>query len=516
MQTIKRALISVYDKRNLAYLSGELNALGVEIISTGKTAKKIRELGVPVKEVSSFTGFPEMLGGRIKTLHPKIHAAILFRRGNKQDEEEIKKFSFSPIDMVVVNLYPFVEIAGRESSTEAEIIESIDIGGPTLIRSAAKNFEHVVVVVDPDDYEAVITEMKEKQCTVSFETRRRLMAKAFTRTARYDWNIAKFFSQKKEDFPQFLKMRYERSYNLRYGENPHQKATAYTRWGEICIFDAKIYAGKTMSFNNFLDADAALGLIREFKDDIATIIIKHTNPCGGAIGKTLVESYKKAFQSDPGSAFGSVVAFSRPVDLETAKEIGNRFVDVILAPGYDDDALLVLKQKNNRRILDITNLLYEPAPRLVARNVWGGILYQEYDNIIYDESALRFVTKRKPTKYELAAMKFATKFVKHTKSNAIVFSTDTQLTGVGAGQMSRIDACKIAIQKARRDGFDLSKSVMASDAFIPFPDVIDEIAKEEVKAVIQPGGSIKDKEIVSACDSYGIAMAFTGVRHFRH
>ncbi len=516
VQKIKRALISVFDKRKLDSFSSELSKLGVELISTGNTAKKIKEAGVKVTEVSSFTGFPEILEGRVKTLHPKIHGGILYRRGNKKDEEEVKKHSIQPIDMVVANLYPFIEIAGKPDATMQEIIENIDIGGPSLIRAAAKNFENVAVVVDPDDYAEIISEMKKNSGFLSPQTRRRLMAKAFTRTARYDWNISKYFSQKKEDFPQFLKMRFERSYDLRYGENPHQRATAYTKWGEISIFDAKIHAGKIMSFNNFLDADSALGLIREFKGETATVIIKHTNPCGGATGKSLVDSYEKAFQSDPGSAFGSVIAFSRPVDLATAKAIGDRFVDVILAPGYDDDALLMLEQKKNRRILDITNLLNEPTPKMVARNVWGGILYQEYDSIIYDEKSLQFVTKRKPNKQELAAMKFSTKFVKHTKSNALVFSTDSQVTGVGAGQMSRIDSCRIAIQKARHDGFDLSKSVMASDAFIPFPDVINEIAKEKVKAVLQPGGSIHDADVIAACDKYGIAMAFTGIRHFRH
>ncbi|PIN82910.1 bifunctional phosphoribosylaminoimidazolecarboxamide formyltransferase/inosine monophosphate cyclohydrolase, partial [Candidatus Micrarchaeota archaeon CG11_big_fil_rev_8_21_14_0_20_47_5] len=264
------------------------------------------------------------------------------------------------------------------------------------------------------------------------------------------------------------------------------------------------------------DADSALGLIREFEGETATVIIKHTNPCGGAIGKTLMESYEKAFQSDPGSAFGSVIAFSKPVDLETAKAIGSRFVDVILAPGYDDDALLILKQKTNRRILDITHLLAMSAPKFVSRHVWGGILYQEYDGIIYDEKRLKCVTKRKPSAYELSALRFAVKFVKHTKSNALVFSTDKQVVGVGAGQMSRIDSCRIGMQKAKMDGFDLSKSVMASDAFIPFPDVIEEIAKEKVKAVLQPGGSLNDNDVISACDKHGIAMLFSGIRHFRH
>ncbi|MFA5105856.1 MAG: bifunctional phosphoribosylaminoimidazolecarboxamide formyltransferase/IMP cyclohydrolase [Candidatus Micrarchaeia archaeon] len=510
-----RALISVFDKRGIEQFAKGLAARGIEILSTGGTSKALQEAGVPVRDVSDFTGFPELFNGRVKTIHPKIHGGILYRRDVNEHVISAKKHGIEPIDIVVVNLYPFAKIASQTDSILEDIIENIDIGGPALVRAAAKNYNNVLVITDPSDYESALEYVKSGSNDVEF--RKSLMIKAFAMTSEYDWTISKFFGQKKEAFPEFLDFHYQRAYPLRYGENPHQKAVAYKQWGKLSIFDAKIYSGKQMSYNNFLDADTALAIIREFQDAKATVIVKHNNPCGGAAGSTLKESYDLAFMSDPGSAFGSVIAFSDVVDIETANAIGDRFVDVILAPGYDSDALLRLSAKPNRRILDISYLFkLNMSGQRIYRQVAGGILYQEADQVVYDPSAAKCVTKRAPSSHELDSMYFGTKFVKHTKSNALVFSTDRQLTGVGAGQMSRIDSCKLAMSKAKHDGFDLSKSVMSSDAYIPFRDVIDEIAPLGVKAVVQPGGSIRDQDVIDACNEYGIAMLFTGIRHFRH
>ncbi len=510
-----RALISVFEKRGIEQFARNLSSLGIEILSTGGTSKHLKSTGVPVKDVSDFTGFPEMFDGRVKTIHPKIHGGILFRRDVNEHKMSAKKHGIEPIDIVVVNLYPFAQIASQIDALHEDIIENIDIGGPSLIRAAAKNYEHVLVVVDPSDYDAVFEHIKSGVSDSEF--RKSLMIKAFAKTSEYDWTISKFFGQKKEAFPEFLDFHFQKTYPLRYGENPHQKAVAYKQWGKLSLFDAKIYSGKQMSYNNFLDSDTALAIIREFQNEKATVIVKHNNPCGGAVGTTLKESYELAFMSDPGSAFGSVIGFSDIVDIETANAIGDRFVDVVLAPGYDSDALLRLSAKPNRRILDISYLLrLNMAGQRIYRQVAGGILYQEADQVVYDLESAKAVTKRAPTKYENDAFFFGTKYVKHTKSNGVIFSTDRQLTGVGAGQMSRIDSCRIAISKAKHDSFDLSKSVMSSDAFIPFRDVIDEVAPTGIKAVVQPGGSIRDQDVIDACDEYGIAMIFTDIRHFRH
>ena len=517
--SIRRALVSVWDKRGLAPFAKELASMGVEIISTGGTAKFLRENGIETKEVSEITGFPELFGGRVKTLHPKIHGAILYRRDRKEHVEQAKKSGIEPIDIVVANLYPFEQVAGREGTAFDQAIEMIDIGGPAMVRAAAKNHEHVVVVTDPEDYGWVAGELKENG-EIVMGKRRELALKAFARTSSYDAAICRYLSavNNTDLFPDFLEMRFERAYPLRYGENPSQQAAAYRILGRTSILDSKIHAGsKAMSYNNFLDADTAFGLIREFKDCTATIILKHNNPCGGAEGKTLEESYLKAHAGDPLSAFGGVIAFSRRVDAATANAIGTKFIELVLAPGYDDDALEILKQRESRRIMDVSNIWDLSVERAVNfRYITGGMLYQGRDPGIYDKGAIKVATKRKPTQAELDDAYFATKFCKHTKSNAISIAKNLQLVGNGAGQMSRVDACKIAIDKAKRFGFDLQGTTAASDAFFPFRDAVDELANAGIACIVQPGGSVRDAEAIAAADEHGISMVFTGRRHFKH
>ncbi|MCX8175346.1 MAG: bifunctional phosphoribosylaminoimidazolecarboxamide formyltransferase/IMP cyclohydrolase [Candidatus Micrarchaeota archaeon] len=515
---IRRALVSVWDKRNLAFFAKGLAQLGVEIISTGGTAKFLRENGIECREVSQITGFPELFEGRVKTLHPKIHGGILFKRGNEEHRRQAAGAAIEPIDLVVVNLYPFEQIAGKEGARLEDAVEMIDIGGPAMVRAAAKNFESVLVVVDPNDYEEVLGRMREG--SISLEMRRRLALKAFARTSSYDAAICRFLStiEGSDLYPDFLEMRFEKAYPLRYGENPAQKAAAYRLLGRTSILDSKIHAGsKSMSYNNFLDADTAFSLIREFKDEIACAILKHNNPCGAAVGKTLVEAYERAYAGDPLSAYGGVVAFSRKVDAETAKAIGTKFIEVALAPGYDEDALEILKQKESRRLLDVSNIWDMSVERAVNfRYITGGMLYQGRNPGIYDKNAIKVVTKRQPTARELEDCYFATKIVKHTMSNAISIAKNFQLIGNGSGQMSRVDSCTIAVDKARRNGFDLNGSVAASDAFFPFRDAVDVLAKAGVSCIVQPGGSVRDEDSIKAADEYGISMIFTGRRHFKH
>lgn len=516
---VKRALVSVWDKRNLAPFAESLTGMGIEIISTGGTSKFLKGNGIAVREVSDLTGFPELFEGRVKTLHPKIHGGILYRREKKGHVEQAAKNGISAIDLVVVNLYPFEQVAGKEGVLLEEAIENIDIGGPAMVRAAAKNFQNVAVVVDPADYDMIIAELQ-KNGQIGDKERRELALKAFARTSSYDAAICRYFSKvnNSDMFPDFLEMRFERAYSLRYGENPSQQAAAYRILGRASIFDSKIHAGsKAMSYNNFLDASSAFSLIREFRNEIATVILKHNNPCGGAQGKTLEESYVRALASDPESSYGGIIAFSRKVDLATAKAIGTKYIEVVVAPGYDDEALSVLKQKESRRILDVSNLWDMSAERAIEfRYIVGGMLYQGRDPGIYEDNEVKVVTKKKPTKEQLADAYFATKFVKHTKSNAISIAKGLQLIGNGSGQMSRVDSCKIAIDKARRFGFDIKGSTAASDAFFPFTDALDELAKAGVDCIVQPGGSIRDKEVVDAADSYEISMIYTGRRHFKH
>ncbi len=516
---IKRALVSVWDKRGVAAFAKRLSACGVEIISTGGTAKHLRENGVKVREVSDLTGFPELFEGRVKTLHPKIHGGILYRRGKKEHVEQAEKNGVSPIDLVAVNLYPFEQVAGKEGVKQEEAIEMIDVGGPAMVRAAAKNHEHVVVVVDPDDYDWVASAL-EGGTGIEEKKRKELALKAFARTSSYDAAICRYLSGalKDELFPDFLEMRFEKTYHLRYGENPSQQAAAYRILGRTSIFESRVYEGsKTMSYNNFLDASSAFSLIREFKDEVAAVILKHNNPCGGAEGKTLEESYLRAQASDPESSFGGIVAFSRKLDVATAKAIGTKYLEVILAPGFEPGAIEILKQRESRRILDISNLWDQSAERAVEfRYIVGGMLYQGRDPGIYEKHEMKVVTKKQPTEQELKDCYFATKFTKHIKSNAIAIAKNGQLVGVGAGQMSRVDACNLAVEKAKRHGFELKGTSASSDAFFPFPDGVEALAAAGISCVVQPGGSVRDKEVIDAADARGISMVFTGRRHFKH
>ena len=524
---IERALVSVSDKTGVVDFAKSLTRMGIEIISTGGTSKLLKENNVTVTEIAEYTGFPEILDGRVKTLHPKIHAGLLYRRERPEDEETIRNLGVKPIDMVVVNLYPF-EKATSQSTDVENAIENLDIGGPTMIRSAAKNYRSVVIVTDPSDYQT-LTEELEQSGAVSEPTRFQLMLKAFERTASYDVAIHSFFLERAKEqglhsewpAPKRLLMSFEKIQDLRYGENPHQKAAVFRdSLAKTCIATAKQVAGeKELSFTNILDADAAYSLISQFKEENATIIIKHTNPCGVAKGSTLAESCRLALLTDPISAFGGVYAFTKPVDLDTASILEDKFVELILAPGFEPDALKLLSSKKNRRILDVSEFWNHGAEKNVEKDfkrVLGGILYQDRDQSAIDESQLKVVTRRTPTKSEREALLFAWKIVKNVKSNAIIFCSNNQLLGVGAGQMSRVDSCKIAIMKAQEAGMTLQESMMASDAFFPFRDSVDLAGKAKVTGIIQPGGSMRDEEVIRAADEYGMIMLLTGIRHFLH
>lgn len=515
---IKRALISVFDKSGLIELAHSLHSQGVEILSSGGTAKALAKADIPVTEVSKYTDSPEFFEGRVKTLHPKIHGGILMRRGNQKDEQEAKRYGIEPIDLVVVNLYPFEKTVAQKDATHADAIENIDIGGIALIRAAAKNSDHVTILVDPEDYKSFLADYESNGGAVSDQKRHNLMIKAFERSSHYDWAISRYFGgEGKERFPHRMKMIFERAYPLRYGENPHQQAAAYRLVGKSSLFDARIYSGKQMSYNNFADSDSALHLIREFYGKSACVILKHNNPCGVAIGHTLQEAYQKALACDPLSSFGGIVALSQRVDLDTAKAIGNKFLEVILAPGYDPEALEFLKRKPSRRILDISDL-FRPivAGDVTFKHIEGGMLYQHDDPSVYDKNSVQTVTKRQPTDQQVSDMHFAMIIAKHVKSNAIVIARDGQTIGIGAGQMSRVDAADIAISKSRASGFDLFGSSAASDAFLPFADTIEVLAKAGVVALAQPGGSKRDEEVIKDTDKLGVSMIFTGVRHFKH
>jgi len=522
---IKTALLSVHDKTGIVEFGNGLRELNVELMSTGGTAKLLSEKGITVREISTYTGFPEILDGRVKTLHPKIHAGLLFRRDHEDDQRTVRKLGIQAIDMVVVNLYPFERIV-TQSPDVNNAIENIDIGGPAMIRAAAKNYHSVAVVTDPTDYPKILSELKSSSCGLSQRTRLELMLKAFERTAAYDAAIASYFMKVavKERVrsewpgPQRLVMSFEKLKDLRYGENPHQKAAVYRdAQARSCIAAARQLGGeKELSYTNILDADAGYRLIREFGDECATVVIKHTNPCGVGKGKTLIESCQRALQTDPLSAFGGVYVFSRKVDVETANFLGDRFVELVLASGYEPDALKALSSKKNRRILDLTDLLTTEPEGKNFRRIYGGILYQDRDELLIDEAKLRVVTKRQPTRDETDACMFGWRIVKHVKSNAIVLCSKDQLVGVGAGQMSRVDSCKIALMKAKEAGLKVEGTVMASDAFLPFRDSVDLMGKASVTAIIQPGGSIRDSEVIQAADEFGMAMTFTGIRHFVH
>ncbi|MEH7361099.1 bifunctional phosphoribosylaminoimidazolecarboxamide formyltransferase/IMP cyclohydrolase [Priestia megaterium] len=511
--TAKRALISVSDKEGIVSFAQELKDLGVEIISTGGTKRTLEENGIDVIGISEVTGFPEILDGRLKTLHPNVHGALLALRDNEEHQAQMKEHNISPIDFVVVNLYPFKKTIEKEDVTLAEAIENIDIGGPTMLRSAAKNYRSVSVVVDPSDYATVVEELK-ADGNVSFETNQRLAAKVFRHTAAYDALIAEYLTNiTGETTPEKLTVTYERVQGLRYGENPHQQASFYkkplTQKGSIAT--ATQLHGKELSYNNINDANAALQIVKEFKEP-AIVAIKHMNPCGVGVGETIAQAYQKAYEADPTSIFGGIVAANRPIDRETAIQLKEIFLEIIIAPAFDQEALDVLTAKKNLRLLTIE--LDEKAKKeAFLTSVKGGVLVQDEDVLGFDDATITVPTKREPTEKEWADLKLAWKVVKNVKSNAIVLAKDDMTIGVGAGQMNRVGAAKIAIEQA---GEKAQGSALGSDAFFPMGDTVEAAAKAGITAIIQPGGSIRDEESIAKADEYGIAMVFTGVRHFKH
>ena len=495
---MKRALLSVWNKEGIKELAGALHKAKIEILSSGGTAKVLEVAGIPIIDVSDYTGSPEMMDGRVKTLHPKIHGGILGRRGI--DDEVMEKNNIRPIDLVVVNLYPFEDMA-KQSLPLEELIEFIDIGGPAMIRAAAKNYKDVLVVIDPVDYPFVIKAISEGR-EISKEERLLFAKKVFARMAAYDGAISNYLYSIDSDFPGVFSVQFREGRTLRYGENPHQKAAIF---GSSGIAAAEPLQGKVMSYNNYLDVDAAFRLLCEF-NECAAVIVKHNNPCGVALGNTIVDAYMSARDVDPESAYGGVVAVNRDVDAALAKEIASTFIEVLAAPSFSAEAREILKVKENLRLL----ILAEPERGDDIRTIDGGALIQRTPAI---REEWEVVTERDPTADEEAAMQFAMMICKHVKSNAIVFADKSRAIGIGAGQMSRVDSAKIAISKAR---FPLLGSVVASDAFLPFPDTLEEAAKAGATALIQPGGSIRDDEVIKAANRLHMAMIFTGVRHFRH
>ena len=521
MPKIQRAILSVTDKTGLVDFARQLSSLGVELISTGGTAKLLRDSGIAVKDISELTGFPEMLDGRVKTLHPKVHGGILHRRENPAHVAAVAEHGIQPIDMVVVNLYAFEKTAAKPGVAFEELIENIDIGGPSMIRSAAKNFHDVAVVTSPADYQVIAQELTNAGGALSLETKWRLAQKAFATTAAYDSAIASTLERvpdiknsqlsAAEAFPQTLRLSFQKTLDLRYGENPHQKAAMYSDGSGAGVANARQLQGKELSYNNIVDLQAAWDLAQEFDPDEAAVcaIIKHTNPAGTATGNTLAEAYKRALECDPVSAFGGVIGVNRPIDAEAAEEMHKLFLEVIAAPSFDEAAKARFATKKNLRLVEV-----KAAPqKWILKNVSGGILLQDNDSRPLQDIDLKVVTQRVPTAEETRAMLFAWKVCKHVKSNAIVYARDGQTVGVGAGQMSRVDSAKIGAMKAQ---LPLKGTVAASDAFFPFPDGVEEIARAGATAIIQPGGSQRDPEVIAAADRLGLAMLFTGVRHFRH
>jgi phosphoribosylaminoimidazolecarboxamide formyltransferase/IMP cyclohydrolase len=523
MTIIRRALISVSDKSGVLEFARALKTHNVEILSTGGTAKLLADNGVAVIEVSDYTGFPEMLDGRVKTLHPKIHGGILGRRDADSHVKTMLDHGIPPIDLVAVNLYPFEETIARRDCTLAQAIENIDIGGPTLLRAAAKNYSAVTVILDSQDYGAVLDEMKQRQGSVGDELRFRLATKAFEHSAAYDGAIANYLGCLRPDgtrdvFPRTYNLQFHHAMALRYGENPSQKAAFYVerRAAEACVSTAHLLQGKELSFNNVADADAALECVKSF-DQAACVIVKHANPCGVAVDDTVLEAYQRAYSTDPTSAFGGIIAFNRPLDAATAKAILDRqFVEVIIAPSVTEDAKPILAAKPNVRVFESGTWGATRPASMDMRRVTGGLLVQDADLGMVTEKDLKVVTRRAPSRQELRDLMFAWKVVKFVKSNAIVYCKEGRTIGVGAGQMSRVYSARIASIKATDAGLEVRGSVMASDAFFPFRDGLDEAAEVGVTAVIQPGGSKRDKEVIEAADQHGIAMVFTGMRHFRH
>ncbi len=524
---IRRALISVSDKTGIVEFAQALAERGVDILSTGGTARLLAEQGIAVTEVSDYTGFPEMMDGRVKTLHPKVHGGVLGRRG--QDDDVMEKHGINPIDMVVVNLYPFAETVAKEGCTLADAVENIDIGGPTMVRSAAKNHKDVTIVVNASDYDRVIAEMDANDKSLTLETRFDLAIAAFEHTAAYDGMIANYFGtmvpsygenkegDEESKFPRTFNQQFEKKQDMRYGENSHQAAAFYVEANpqEASVSTARQIQGKALSYNNIADTDAALECVKEFNEP-ACVIVKHANPCGVALGKDILGAYNRAYQTDPTSAFGGIIAFNQELDAETATAIVERqFVEVIIAPSVSTEAIEVVAAKKNVRLLECGEWSTKTTGFDVKR-VNGGLLVQDRDQGMVSLDDLKVVSKRQPTEEELKDALFCWKVAKYVKSNAIVYAKGDMTIGVGAGQMSRVYSAKIAGIKAADEGLEVAGSVMASDAFFPFRDGIDAAAEAGIKCVIQPGGSMRDDEVIAAADEHGMAMIFTGMRHFRH
>ena len=521
MSKIQRAILSVTDKTGLVEFARKLEQLKIELVSTGGTARLLRDSGINVRDISELTGFPEMMDGRVKTLHPRVHGGILHVRGNPAHVAAAQQHGIQPIDMVVVNLYAFEKAAAKPGAHFDELIENIDIGGPSMVRSAAKNFRDVAIVTSPGDYSAIAQEMTASGGTLSLATRWRLAQKAFALTAAYDTAIASTLAgisltgerfqipqPEEREFPRVLQLSLNKVMDLRYGENPHQKAAMYSDGSGKGVANGRQLQGKELSYNNIVDLQAAWDLAREFEETVC-VIIKHTNPCGTATGKDLREAYLRALEADPVSAFGGVIGVNRVVDAEAAEEMAKLFVEAIAAPGFAPAARERFAARKNLRLVEI-----EPAPDIwTMKYVCGGMLVQDADVRPFSPGDLKVASQRQPTEEEMRALLFAWKVCKHVKSNAIVYARDGQSVGVGAGQMSRVDSCKIGAMKAI---LPLKGTVAASDAFFPFPDGVEEIAKAGATAIIQPGGSVRDQEVIDAANRLGLAMVFTGVRHFRH
>ena len=514
---VRRALLSVSDKRGVVDFARGLAGLGIELVSTGGTARELTEAGLEVRAIEDFTGFPEILGGRVKTLHPKLYAGLLALRDDPEHMIAAEQHGIEFVDLVCVNLYPFERTAAQRGATEHEAIENIDIGGPTMIRAAAKNFGFIAVVTRPESYDAVLQELEDADAKLSLGTRESLAAEAFSYTARYDTAIARWFVEKQDDFPPLLMSAYEKVTDLAYGENPHQRAAYYAQVGARMhvLSMVKQVAGKDLSFNNVLDLNSGRLLVDEFNIP-ACAIIKHNNPCGVAIGSSGREAYERAFACDPQSAFGGVVCLNRTVDRELAELVAAQFCEVLFAPSYTDEALELLESKPNMRILeDNERRRFNIAERDLKR-VMGGLLVQDRDIDLEDRSDMEVVTERKPTEAEWGEMLFGWKVCKHVRSNAIVIARDLASIGIGAGQMSRVDSVRLAVEKARATGLELQGSALASDAFFPFADGPQLAVEAGVTSIIQPGGSKRDFEVVEAADAAGISMVFTHRRHFKH
>ena len=518
--TIRRALLSVSDKTGLVDFARALVARKVEILSTGGTARALTDAGIPVIEVSAYTGFPEIMDGRVKTLHPRVHGGLLGRRGT--DDAVMQEHDIPPIDLLAVNLYPFAATIAKPDCTYAEAIENIDIGGPAMVRAASKNHQSVTVVVDPADYGDVLADLDANDGATSIDTRSSLAAKAFAHTAKYDTMVSSYLlgreATAEESFPQTLPLIYEKIQDLRYGENPHQQAAFYREPGASgsCIAAARTLQGKELSFNNIADTDTAVECVRVFNEP-ACVIVKHANPCGVATAVSLVDAYDRAYRTDPTSAFGGIIAFNRELDAATATAIvGRQFVEVIVAPSVSAEAGAVLAGRQNVRVLVVGPLATRSTSEFEYRSVSGGLLVQTRDTALADPATFKIVTQKKPTPTQYADLWFAWRVCKYVKSNAIVFARDGMTIGVGAGQMSRVYSTHVAALKARDEGLEVEGSAMASDAFFPFRDGIDAAAKYGIKAIVQPGGSRRDEEVIAAADEHGMTMVFTGMRHFRH